>query len=388
MFKADVHDGNFFGDKPLYELPFMLREDIGSHGVTSAGKGINSLGRYNSYRRVCASEAKAAKNLVEVESRIKKRAAGATLDIKGCLVNYEAKMILKGLKPQTILGRLSVLRLLMKRGADLLDPVSVFKTIDQAKRYDHAAKELLSREWTDGSKANAAQAYKTFCKVVDIQIPEDINFDKWSSRQQKLPWIPLEKEIDVLIAGCSKKIATFLQLLKEVWCRSGEAWRLEWINVEPEHNIITINLPEKKGTPRQFKVSSKLIAMINGLPKTSRRVFGQSSLTKIRQNFMVQRARVAYNLKNPRIKRITFHTLRHWGATMEYHRTKDILHVKERLGHRNINSTLIYTHLVNFEGDEYHTATSKSLKEDEELLKAGFEYVTDRDEAKIYRKRK
>ncbi len=73
---------------------------------------------------------------------------------------------------------------------------------------------------------------------------------------------------------------------------------------------------------------------------------------------------------------------------MEYHRTKDILHVKERLGHRRIESTLVYTHLVNFEGDEYHVKTAKTLKEDEELLKAGFEYVTERDENKLYRKRK
>lgn len=45
-------------------------------------------------------------------------------------------------------------------------------------------------------------------------------------------------------------------------------------------------------------------------------------------------------------------------------------------------------HLVNFEADEYHTATSKSLKQDEELLMAGFDYVTERDGIKIYRKRK
>ena len=71
---------------------------------------------------------------------------------------------------------------------------------------------------------------------------------------------------------------------------------------------------------------------------------------------------------------------------MEYHKTKDRLHVQDRLGHKSITSTLIYTHLVNFEGDEYHTATAKTLKEDEGLLKAGFEYVTERDEVKIYRK--
>jgi site-specific recombinase XerC len=34
---------------------------------------------------------------------------------------------------------------------------------------------------------------------------------------------------------------------------------------------------------------------------------------------------------------------------MEYHRTKDILYVKELLGHKSIKNTLIYTHLVQFE---------------------------------------
>jgi hypothetical protein len=37
---------------------------------------------------------------------------------------------------------------------------------------------------------------------------------------------------------------------------------------------------------------------------------------------------------------------------------------------------------------KYHVAVAKTLKEDEELLKSGFEYVTDRNGAKIYRKRK
>ena len=59
-----------------------------------------------------------------------------------------------------------------------------------------------------------------------------------------------------------------------------------------------------------------------------------------------------------------------------------------KLGHRSITNTLVCTHLVSFEGDEYQTATSKSIKEDEELLKAGFEYVTERDKVEVYRKRK
>jgi hypothetical protein len=69
-------------------------------------------------------------------------------------------------------------------------------------------------------------------------------------------------------------------------------------------------------------------------------------------------------------------------------RTKDILQVKERLGHKSITNTLIYAHLVDFGDDEYDHATSSSLKEDEELPRVGFEYVTERDGVKIYRKRK
>ena len=64
---------------------------------------------------------------------------------------------------------------------------------------------------------------------------------------------------------------------------------------------------------------------------------------------------------------------------MEYHKTKDILHVQERLGHRHIESTLIYTHLVHFEGDDYTVRVAKTLEQDKELLKSGFEYVTNRD---------
>jgi len=40
-----------------------------------------------------------------------------------------------------------------------------------------------------------------------------------------------------------------------------------------------------------------------------------------------------------------FKTLRTGGGTMDYHRTKDILYVMKRLGHKNIKNTLIYIQL-------------------------------------------
>ena len=82
----------------------------------------------------------------------------------------------------------------------------------------------------------------------------------------------------------------------------------------------------------------------------------------------------------------TFYDL--WKATMEYHKTKDILHVKEFLGHRTINSTLVYTHLINLEADEFITRITKSVEGCRRLVEAGFQYVTHHKGVKIFKKPK
>jgi site-specific recombinase XerC len=77
---------------------------------------------------------------------------------------------------------------------------------------------------------------------------------------------------------------------------------------------------------------------------------------------------------------------------MEYHKTKDILHVKEILGHKNINNTLIYINLeravFKTSNNEFTVKAVKTLEEACKLLEVGFEYVTEVDGKKIFRKRK
>jgi hypothetical protein len=74
---------------------------------------------------------------------------------------------------------------------------------------------------------------------------------------------------------------------------------------------------------------------------------------------------------------------------MEYAKTKNILHVMNMLGHKNIQNTLVYTHLVNFESDEFHTDVANNVEDARKLIEAGFEYVTGEygDGGKIFRKR-
>ena len=108
----------------------------------------------------------------------------------------------------------------------------------------------------------------------------------------------------------------------------------------------------------------------------------------MRKSFSHQRRRTAGKLRNKRLLQISFHTFRHWKVTMEYHKTRDILHVMQMLGHRNIQNTLIYTQLINFKDDEYVAKVASSQKDVCQLIEAGFEYVCDYNGNKVFRKRK
>lgn len=77
---------------------------------------------------------------------------------------------------------------------------------------------------------------------------------------------------------------------------------------------------------------------------------------------------------------------------MLYHQTKDILYVMRFLGHKNIKNTLLYIQLAEAlfkeTPDQYVVRVASNVKEASELIEAGFEYVTEMDEVKLFRRRK
>ena len=163
---------------------------------------------------------------------------------------------------------------------------------------------------------------------------------------------------------------------------------MKWTDINEVNMTISINNPEKGSDTRTLKVAPKTIAMLKALPKKyDPYIFNPLSLS-MKEGFEVARKRLTTTLQNPRFKQIHLHTFKHWKATMEYHRTSDILHVMHILGYENIKNTLVYTHLIDFEGDEYHSAVAKSVEEARKLLEEGFEYVCQKDDLMLFRKRK
>ena len=247
-------------------------------------------------------------------------------------------------------------------------------------------KEYLAKTngWSDSSKSLCVVIYTTFLKFMNLS---------WQAPKykpaEKMPFVPTEADIDQLIAGSGRILSTFLQFLKETGARCGEAAWVKWSDVDFERKIVRIT-PEKGSKPRILPISRKLIDMINNHPRKTDKVW--ATLHSLKSNFYKIRKSLAFKLQNPRLKQISLHTFRHWKATMEYHKTRDILHVQLLLGHRDLRNTLIYINLEQalFQNtdDEFHVKVAQNLDDACKLLEVGFEYVTDMDGAKLFRKRK
>jgi integrase len=181
-------------------------------------------------------------------------------------------------------------------------------------------------------------------------------------------------------------------LIKETAMRAGEAKSLEWKDIDFERNTITLNKPEKFGNPRILKVTNKLIGMLNALPRVNQRIFGANPTSFRKSAFYQTRRVLVKKLQNPRLERISFHTLRHWKATMLYHQTKDILYVKQFLGHKKIETTLLYIQLVeviykNID-EQFTVRVAQTTEEITKLLEVGFEYICEKDDLIYFQKRK
>ena len=138
--------------------------------------------------------------------------------------------------------------------------------------------------------------------------------------------------------------------------RAGEAWMLKWTDFSFENR--TVNVTPEKGSDPPTQDQRPPNSYDTQAAKGRDSPFGFSHRHFARY-FRMQRSKVATQRKNERIIKITFRTLRYRKATLEYAKTKDILHVMKMLGHRNIQNTSLYTQLISFESNEFHSAPAR-----------------------------
>jgi integrase len=162
------------------------------------------------------------------------------------------------------------------------------------------------KTWLNGINPNKGQKYCKWETTTKIKFCDTytafLTFQdkKWKAPKyvlnRKLPFIPTEQEIDLLIAGCGKTTATVLQTLKETGIRIGELCNLKWIDLNIESKTLNIT-PEKGSNPRVLPISEKLIGLLNKLSKQHSPNIFQPKKHMLREYFCIQRKELATRLK-------------------------------------------------------------------------------------------
>jgi len=206
--------------------------------------------------------------------------------------------------------------------------------------------------------------------------------------ERKLPRIPAKEAILSVVSASSRKYAAIFKLLMETGVMPFELANVSLRDIDLDRGILAVQ-GFKGHASRSFKLKDATLATLKQYVAEHRCEKPFPDADWMGSVWRRVRNKVAEKLKEPSLKSIRLYDLRHYYATMLYYKTKDILLVKEKLGHKNINNTLIYTHLVSFsESEEFFSATAQTVAEAAKLIEQGFEYVTELDAVKLFRKRK
>jgi integrase len=258
----------------------------------------------------------------------------------------------------------------LNRITDLMEPEAVKKAI---------AKMQVSNQ----TKQKHINNYSYFCTTNQIQWQRPSY--TWDT---KIPIIPLKQNVEAIISAATFKTATIFTILAETGLEGAELSKIKRKDIDTEQGIITAE-GNKGHRGRSFKLKSATAEMLrtylhrytNETPFPNPKAMGEA--------WREARNRAATKLGNPELKYIMLKSLRNFSAAQLYYATQDPWRVMLHLGHKKLDTTQHYISGMIPQGEaEYTCKTATTIKEATDLIEAGFQYITEMDGVKIFRKRK
>jgi len=246
---------------------------------------------------------------------------------------------------------------------------------------------IANLETANSYKRGLCFAYKQYCDYYQIEWERPVYY-----QEPKAIRIPTTAQLDMLIANSGRVMTAKLTLSKETGLRPVEVCNLKVKDIDLEQKTV-YPTTAKHGASRRLKISNSLREIlrthIDHYKLNPNDKLFKGSSENYGKHYRLHRNKLAERLHKPELKNIRLYDFRHYFATRLYAKTKDILFVKQQMGHRKIETTLIYTQLLNInEEEEYTCKVAQNVEQATELIENGFEYVTEIDGLKLFRKRK
>ena len=245
---------------------------------------------------------------------------------------------------------------------------------------------IANLQVSNGYKKNLCIAYNKYCKYYKIEWEMPLY-----KPEAKTIKIPTKARIEMLIARAGRILSIKLSISKETGLRPVELCNLKVEDIDLDQKII-YPATAKHGSARALKISNNLRTTLqnhinrNILNQKDKLFNGNSE--HYGKQYRQMRNQLAKKLNDPSLKTVRLYDFRHYFATTLYAKTRDILYVKQQMGHKKIETTLIYVQLLNLNEDEWTCKTATNVNEATQLIESGFEYITEMDGLKLFRKRK
>jgi integrase len=271
----------------------------------------------------------------------------------------------------------------IKTANNLLRIISKHASLDKPEQVEQFIANLKG---SNTYKHNLCKTYLKYCRFYNIQW-QPTKYDP----DTKAIKIPTKEKLEMLIASAGTILSIKLQISMETGMRPVEIMNLKVKDIALDQRQLYPSV-HKHGASRTLKISAQLRDsiqehIIKNKPNLNDNIF-KGNQTNYGNNYREMRNRLAERLHDPTLKTVRLYDFRHYFATTLYDKTKDILLVKQQMGHKRIETTMIYTQLLNYNEEEYTCRTATTIKEATDLLEHGFTYIQDIDGIKLYRKRK
>ena len=240
-------------------------------------------------------------------------------------------------------------------------------------------------------KQTMIKAYNYFAETNGIQ-----RLTTHFKYQRKIPLIPTSENVNKIISASTKKYATIFRILDETGLEGEELASMTRNSIDEKQGII--NAQGCKGhKSRSFKLNPETAEMLRQYLNRQKHTRSDTYTTEkpfppavyMSKAWIETRNRLALKLQQPQLKKIPLRNLRHKFATLTYDKTKDMFFTMQQMGHTKYETTLFYAQLIHFDQEEEYTVkVASNLKEATDLIEQGFQYVTEMDNVKIFKKRK
>ncbi|AYJ77748.1 tyrosine-type recombinase/integrase [Aliarcobacter cryaerophilus] len=180
---------------------------------------------------------------------------------------------------------------------------------------------------------------------------------------QKIGFFTKEKAqelLELLQQRENKRLYELTTLLLFTGARFSEVARLTWSDINFNTNLIYF-ASSKDGNARYIKMSNRVLEVVNSLYKNKINnlvipTINGNKYEKMPKEWQIEVDKLIPGNGNANKDRLTTHSLRHTHASWLAQSGVDILHIKEQLGHKKIETTMRYSHLID---DRRHQATER-----------------------------